>query len=313
MGLEYQLIIALALDLIIGDPRWFPHPVRAIGRFAMWLELPLRRRITNEIVAGMATASIVVVASALVTGGIVLTGYAIHETVGTLISIVLLYTGIAARDLEAHSTDVRLALDAGNMVEAAQRVGMICGRDTDDLDQPAMVRATVESVAENMVDGVTAPLFFAAIGGPVGIMMYKAVNTLDSTFGYKNEKYIDFGWASARLDDLANFIPARITALVVPVAAFVVGLKPVSAVTVYLRDRNKHPSPNAGQTEAAFAGALGLQLGGLSYYSGRPSHKPTLGDPIVPCTSIRIREANQLMLWTSALVLALFLLVSVVM
>ena len=313
MGLEYQLVIAIALDLLIGDPRWMPHPIVAIGRFAMWLESPVRSRIANQRTAGVVTATIVVVATALVTGGIIFIGYAVHEAVGTLISILLLYTGIAARDLASHSTDVRLALEAGDSTEAARRVGLICGRDTEKLDQPAMVKATVESVAESMVDGVTAPLFFAAIGGPIGIMVYKAINTLDSTFGYKNERYLEFGWASARLDDIANFIPARVTSLLVPIAAFIVDLRPVSALTVYFRDRNNHPSPNAGQTEAAFAGALGLQLGGLSYYSGRPSQKPTLGDPIVPCSSTRIREANQLMLWTSGLALALFLFVRIVM
>ena len=157
------------------------------------------------------------------------------------------------------------------------------------------------------MDGVTAPLFFAVIGGPVGIMMYKAVNTLDSTFGYRNERYAQFGWMSARLDDMANFVPARLTALLVPVAALILALRPVSALTVLRRDRNRHPSPNAGQTEAAFAGALGLQLGGLSYYGGKPSEKPTLGDPIMPATGERIREANRLMVLTSALALALFL------
>lgn len=312
MALEYQIVIAVVLDMLIGDPRWFPHPVRAMGRLAMWLESPLRRSIKNERMAGAATALLVVAATGGVTAGLVGVGYAVNDLTGTAIAILVLYTGVATRDMVTHSANVKHALDARDTREAAVRVGMICGRDTESLDEPAMVRATVESVAENMVDGITAPLFFAAIGGPIGIMIYKAVNTLDSTFGYKNTKYARFGWASARLDDAANIIPARVTSLLVPVAALLIGLRPVSAFTVFLRDRNRHPSPNAGQTEAAFAGALGLQLGGLSHYGGKPSEKPTLGDPIVPATSDRIHEANLLMLVTSALALGLFLVVRMI-
>lgn len=312
MRLEYQIIIAFALDLLIGDPRWLPHPVRGIGRWAMWLESPLRRNITNAKTAGIVAAVLAVGTTALVTGLVLFLAYAWNQTAGTVVSIVLLYTGIAARDMMDHSSDVQRALDSGDPEEAARRVGMICGRDTDRLDEPGMVRAAVESVAENIVDGVTAPLFFAALGGPIGIMVYKAINTLDSTFGYKNERYIEFGWASARLDDIANFVPARVTAAFVPIAAFLLGLRPASALTVYLKDRYKHPSPNSGHTEAAFAGALGMVLGGLSYYGGLPSQKPTLGDPIVPATPSRIRQANQLMLVTALLVLALYLFVRVV-
>jgi len=307
MRLEYQIIIAFALDLLIGDPRWLPHPVRAIGRWATWLESPLRRSIADPKTAGIAAAVLVVGSTAVVTSFILFLAYAWNQTFGTVVSIMRLYTGIAARDMMDHSADVQKALDSGNRDEAARRVGMICGRDTDRLDEPGMVRATVESVAENMVDGVTAPLFFAALGGPIGIMVYKAINTLDSTFGYKNERYIEFGWASARLDDIANFAPARVTAAFVPIAALFLGLRPASAITVYLRDRYKHPSPNSGHTEAAFAGALGMVLGGLSYYGGLPSQKSTLGYPIVPATPSCIRQANQLMLVTALLVLALYL------
>ncbi len=312
MTLEYQIIIAFALDLLIGDPKWFPHPVRIIGRLALWLESPLRRSMANPKTAGTVAVVAVIGSTALATGSILSIAYALNQTIGTVISILLLYTGIAAKDMIDHSSDVRRALDSGDGAEAARRVGMICGRDTDRLDEPAMVRATVESVAENMVDGVTAPLFFAVLGGPVGIMIYKAINTLDSTFGYKNERYIQFGWASARLDDIANFVPARVTAGLVPIAAFLLGLRPASAVTVYLRDRYKHPSPNSGHTEAAFAGALGMVLGGLSYYGGLPSKKPTLGDPIVPATPSCIRQANLLMFTTASLVLALYLFVRIV-
>ena len=184
---------------------------------------------------------------------------------------------------------------------------MICGRDTEQLDESGIARATVESVAENMVDGVIAPLFFAAIGGAVGIMAYKAINTLDSTFGYKNDRYLEFGWASAKLDDIAGFIPARLTALLVPAAAILLRLSPAHSLRVFVRDRLKHPSPNAGQAEAAVAGALGIQLGGLSYYSGVPSDKPQLGDPLASAGPEHIVRANSLLLMTLGLAMALLL------
>jgi len=206
-----------------------------------------------------------------------------------------------------HSEEVYSALAAGSIEEARRGVSMICGRDTETLDETGIVKATVESVAENMVDGVTAPLFYAAVVGPVGIMIYKAVNTLDSTFGYKNEQYREFGWASARLDDAANFVPARLTGLLVPAAAAILRQRWVSSLLIFMRDRKKHPSPNAGHTEAAVAGALGIQLGGLSYYSGRPSNKPTLGDAVVPVQTEQIETANKLFLVTSGLALTLFL------
>jgi adenosylcobinamide-phosphate synthase len=220
--------------------------------------------------------------------------------------VLFIYTGIAARDLARHSHDVYKALAVCDIKEARRRVGMICGRDVESLDKEGVVRAAIESVAENMVDGVTAPLFFAAAAGPVGIMAYKAVSTLDSSFGYRNELYLEFGWASARLDDIAAFIPARITGLLVPVAALILGMRPRAALRMFLRDRNKHPSPNAAQAEAAVAGALGVQLGGLSFYQGKPSKKPLLGEPLAPLNPERIRKANALMIATSILALFLF-------
>lgn len=307
MSIEYQIIIAVGLDLLIGDPRWFPHPVKWIGRFAMFLEAPARKICRNQRLAGAVTALLVLGVTAAVSFTLIRCGTFLHPLAGDAIGILLIYTGIAARDLVKHSTDVQRALEVGDQVEAAGRVAMICGRDTDRLDEPATVRAAVESVAENIVDGVTAPLFFAVIGGPVGIMVYKAVNTLDSTFGYKNEAYARFGWTSAKIDDVANFVPARLTALIVPLAALILGLRSRDSARILARDRLKHPSPNAGHTEAAYAGALGVQLGGLSYYGGVPHQKPTLGDPIVTPEGLHIGLANKLMLTTAALTLAVLL------
>jgi len=309
MKLEYQIILAVLLDLIVGDPRWLPHPVKFIGKFATWLEPQLRTAIRNEKLAGVLAAVQVVLATGLASFLLILCAQAVHPWVADLLSIVLIYTGIAARDLAKHGSNIQEALEAGNIAQAARRASMICGRDTEKLDQQGIVRAAVESIAENMADGVTAPLFFAVIAGPVGIMVYKAVSTLDSTFGYKNERYARFGWASAKLDDILNFIPARLSAALVPVAALLVGQRAEASLRVLLRDRLKHPSPNAGHAEAAFAGALGIQLGGLSYYSGKPSMKPTLGDPDVPVQPGHIHAANILMLATSGLALALLLLV----
>ena len=305
--LECQILLAVVLDLLVGDPRWLPHPVKWIGGLALRLELPARRIWKDQRLAGIMVAGFVIALTAAAGYGLIFTARAVHPLVGGVVGTLILYSGIAVRDMIKHSTDVQRALESRNMPEAATRVGMICGRDTDRLDEAGMVRATVESVAENMVDGVTAPLFFATLGGPVGMLIYKAVSTLDSTFGYKSERYAQFGWASARLDDALNFIPARCTALLVPVAALILGLRPSSSMRIFLRDRLKHPSPNSGHTEAAFAGALGIRLGGLGYYGGTPSLKPTLGDPLCLEEPQHIRTANVLMLATSALALALLL------
>ncbi len=307
MRLEYQILIAVALDFFTGDPRTIPHPVQAIARLAMWLEEAVRSAIRNVRLAGVVVAFSVIAFTGLITWGIIRVSYELSPFVGDVISMLFLCFGIAARGMIQHSEKVYSALAAGSLEEARHNVSMICGRDTDTLDETGVIKATVESVAENMVDAVTAPLFYAVIGGPVGIMVYKAINTLDSTFGYKNEKYLEFGWASAKLDDAANIIPARLTGLLVPLAAIILRQKCLQSLLIFIRDRKKHPSPNAGHTEAAVAGALGIQLGGLSYYGGKPSNKPTLGDPILPVESNQILAANRLLWVTSGLALAIFM------
>ena len=298
---------AFGVDLVLGDPRWLPHPVKFIGRFAAAVEVPLRRAIPNERVAGIAA----VLAVLAVTGGtalLLVAGAArLYPALGDVVSIVLLYTCFAGRDLARHSQRVYEALAGGDLPEARRRVAMLVGRDTDELDEPEVVRAAVESVAENMVDGVTAPVLFAVIGGPVGAVLYKAVNTLDSTFGYKNERYIQFGWASARLDDLVNYVPARITAPLTAVVAALLGLRPLGAWRIFRRDGRKHPSPNSGLTEAAVAGALGVQLGGVNSYFGVASERPRMGDPLRPLAREHILQTNRLMLLTSILAMGLFL------
>ena len=300
--LEYQILIAILLDQLLGDPRWLPHPVRIIGAACTGCER-LTRAVLPPFVAGIFSAILVLALTGAMVWGLIAGATLLHPWLGTATSIVLLYTTIAARDLVRHSTEVYVALQDGDLPEARKRVGMIVGRDTANLDEAGVARAAVESVAESMVDGVTAPLFFALLGGPVAAMLYKAVNTMDSMFGYKNARYLKFGWAAARLDDLANFIPARITSLMIPAASFPLCLDPKRSLLTLLRDRFAHASPNSGHTEAAVAGALGVQLGGPSRYFGTMMDKPAIGDATRTLEPRDILRANRLMLLSSALTL----------
>jgi adenosylcobinamide-phosphate synthase len=303
--LEYKLLAAFLLDLLLGDPRWFPHPVRLIGGLAQKLE-PLTRAVFPWAkVAGIVTALTVIGAAGFCAWGIVYLAGMVNPLAGDVASILILYTTLSTRDLIRHSTNVYQSLAEENIEEARRRVSMIVGRDTKDLDEKNITRAVVETVAENTVDGVTAPLFFALLAGPVGAMVYKAINTLDSTFGYKNERYIDFGWASARIDDLANLIPARLTAPIICLGACLLRLRPQNAWRIYRRDARNHSSPNSGFAESAVAGALGIQVGGLNYYFGKPMEKPTIGDPLVELNKTHILQVNRLMLTSVTLFLVL--------
>ncbi len=293
MSLEYQILAAVLLDLSCGDPRWFPHPVKFIGRFALFCEPVSRKAISHTRLAGLITVICVLAATAGISWGIVLAAGFLHPLLGDAVSVLLIYTTLAARDLSRHSLEVYESLQEGALPEARRRVDSIVGRDTDILDEQGIVRATVESVAENTADGVTAPLLFAFLGGPVGALLYKAVNTLDSTFGYKNERYREFGWAAARL-----------TAILVPAATVLTGLNARNSIKILFRDARNHPSPNSGYLEAAMAGALGVQLGGRNYYFGQPSQRPTMGDPLRPLARRDIIRVNALMFVTYSLLLA---------
>jgi adenosylcobinamide-phosphate synthase len=276
-----------------------------IGSLAMCMETPARKILGFDFAAGVFVVLIIV----SLTGGVVWSLLAIanqiHPVAYYLLSAFLIYTTIASHDLAAHSNDIYKKLVKNDIAGARDKVAMVVGRDTDNLDEVEITRATVESVAENTVDGVTAPLFYALIAGPIGAMVYKAINTLDSTFGYKNDRYIKFGWASARLDDVANYLPARLTSPVMCLAAGLLRLKPINAFKVMLSDRANHTSPNSGFTEATMAGALGVQLGGLNYYFGAASQKPLIGQSIEKLNSTHIKKANQLMYVTSVLFLIL--------
>jgi adenosylcobinamide-phosphate synthase len=270
-----ELLAGVALDLAIGDPQWLPHPVRAIGWFARicegWLRaspLPLR-------IAGLLFWVVVVGSFTLVVWVTVRFG-------GEWCIIYWIFSLLAGRDLDVEAGRVVRALERNDPDEARRRLSWIVGRDTAALDEPEMVRATVETVAENLSDGVIAPLFYLAVAGPAGMAAYKAINTLDSMVGYRNDRYAEFGWAAARIDDIANFIPARLTAMLIWIAALMPGFSARRAFRVTLRDGRSQPSPNAGYPEAAVAGALGVRLGGLNFYHGMPSRKAALGDATVP-------------------------------
>jgi len=303
MKLEYQILIAWLLDMVLGDPRWLPHPVRIIGRFAAVIEGPLRRSITHARVAGVIAAALVVGVTAAMTAAVLYLARNLHPLLGDGVAIIIFYTAFSTRDLADHASAVHEALDRGDLPSAQRLVGMMVGRDTAAMDEEAVARAAVESVAENSVDGVVAPLIFAAAAGPVGAMVYKAVSTLDSTFGYRNERYRDFGWASARIDDLANYIPARITAFLLMTAALTRGSF-ARALAVCRRDGRLHASPNSGLSEAAMAGALGVQLGGPVLRSGIPQEMPYLGAPAARPEAGTITAATTLMMMTSGLALA---------
>lgn len=220
-----------------------------------------------------------------------------------LLAVIISWTCLAARSLHMESAIVADALAAGDMQKARQYLSYIVGRDTADLDQAEIWRALVETVAENSSDGIIAPLFWLTIGGPVACMAFKAVSTLDSMVGYRNQRYLNFGWASARMDDLMNFIPARLTALLMIISAPLCGLSLSGAFRITLRDRLKHPSPNSAHPEAAAAGALEVRLGGVSSYSGVASFKQYLGDPHLPLDHRAYRGMIRLM-YTSTLLMA---------
>lgn len=296
-----HIFLALVLDQLLGDPKWFPHPVRMIGWLQLQCEQLTRPRFSAKI-AGFLTMILSLSAVVIVVVSLLLLSIFIHPMVYHFISVFILYTCFATRDLARHGRWVHQALVADDLDLARTRVGWIVGRDTAELDSSGVARAGVESVAESLVDGVTAPLFYAFLGGPIGAMVYKAINTGDSMFGYKNDQYLDFGWAAAKLDDVVNFIPARCTAWLIPLAALLLRLDMKGSFRILQRDCRNHASPNSGYPEAAVAGALGVQLGGTSIYFGKPMVKPTIGDPLHPVQPLHLLHSIRLMECTTLLV-----------
>ncbi len=277
--LPVQIGIAFLLDIMIGDPRWFPHPVRMIGVCIEYAERILRKLVPSEQVAGIFLTFIIVIGTYLVTYQLLIFFYEIRWSLGILASIIIIFFSLSTRDLLRETGNVLNALKSGNLKKARINLSRIVGRDTQNLSEQQIATGCIETSAENIVDGIIAPLLYAFIGGPALAMAYKSINTLDSMVGYKNEKYIDFGRASAKLDDIANYIPARIAAVVLPIASYLCGADYSNSVKILKRDGHKHPSPNSGIPEAAIAGALRIRLGGPSVYNDIASYKPFIGDP----------------------------------
>lgn len=300
-----ELLAAFGLDLCLGDPRRLPHPVVAVGRLVNLLEDVLYDSILPRRLAGVVLVCGVLLATWFVTAALVTVAGTLHLWLGSLATVWLAYTCLTARELHRQTTLVVDALAEGDLASARSHLGMIVGRDTAQIEAPGILRACIETMAENTADGVVAPLFYLAAGGPVGGLLYKAVNTMDSMVGYRNEHYQEFGWAAARLDDLLNWIPARLTGLLMVVASFLVNLNGWQAWRIMWRDARKHVSPNAGYPEAAAAGALGVQLGGPSRYFGKELHKATLGDADRELDVTLFREMVCLMYVTSLLALVL--------
>jgi adenosylcobinamide-phosphate synthase len=298
------IFLAVLLDLIIGDPGWLPHPVVAIGHVIHRLDRGLRRRWLNQRLAGILLLLLVVFCAVGATWVLLQSLTALLPLAGWIAAVVISSTCLAARSLHKESALVASALLAGDLPLARRKLSHIVGRDTDGLEEPEIWRAVVETVAENTSDGIVAPLFWLTLGGPVSAMAFKAVSTLDSMVGYRNQRYLQMGWASARMDDLLNFIPARISALLLVVAAPLAGCSASGAARITLRDRLKHPSPNSGYPEAAAAGALGVRLGGAASYGGVSSWKEYIGDPLQSLDERAYRSMIKLMYISTMLMAA---------
>lgn len=292
------------LDMILGDPHWLPHPVRWIGRAVPFIETGLRKTGLPLRLSAVLLTFIVVSTTLTLSFSAILLAYRFSDLAGFIISVIIMYTTLSTRSLYDEGMKVYTDLRNNNLIAARNNLSMIVGRDTDHLDSGEVIRGAVETIAENSVDGVISPLFYAMIGGPALAIAYKAINTLDSMVGYKNEKYIDLGWASARLDDLANYIPARISGFLIPVAALLCGKGLRNSLRTVLHDHKNHPSPNSGIPEAAVAGALGVQLGGVNYYQGVPSSRPFIGELRHNFSEEHITGANRIMIVSSILMLS---------
>ncbi|MCI5752750.1 MAG: adenosylcobinamide-phosphate synthase CbiB [Oscillospiraceae bacterium] len=300
------LICGFVLDLILGDPYNLPHPVRLMGKCISALEGFFRRIMPNSLrTGGTYLALIMITLSGLIPMIILWACYSANLWLGAIVETVLVYYMLAARCLSDECMKVYRAAEEHDLDKARRAVSMIVGRDVDKLDEKGVLKAAVETAAENTSDGECAPLFYMGIGGAVFGFIYKAANTMDSMIGYKNEKYIEFGRFAAKLDDVMNYIPSRLSALMMILAAYILKLDGKAAYRIWKRDRDSQPSPNSAQTESAAAGALGLELLGDAYYFGKLHHKNTIGDSTREIEPNDIRRMNRLMYMTSVLMLIL--------
>ena len=305
------ILAGFLIDCVLGDPMGLPHPVIFIGKGISRSEKVLRRIFPKtprgELAAGAVMAAFVPLVSAAVAFGILLLCRLVSIWLYFAVCTVMCWQIFAARCLQDEAMKVVTRLEKDGLDAGRKQIAMLVGRDTDALTEPQVLRAAVETVAENTTDGVIAPLLWMLLLGPVGGFFYKAINTMDSMVGYKNENYLYFGRAAAKLDDAANFLPARIAALGMIAAAAIVGEDAGNAARIWKRDRRRHASPNSAQTESVCAGALHLQLGGSAYYFGKLYEKPTIGDPDREIRREDVAKSCRLMYGTSILLLAVVL------
>ncbi len=316
------LLLGVILDLIIGDPYKLPHPIRLIGGLIGKLDhlfmdkrIDKERNKNTEKLLGLILVLIVISLTALVTSIVLIGAYLINPILGMVIEAILSFYILAAKSLKVESMKVYYALKNKSINEARYAVSMIVGRDTDSLDKEGIIRAAVETVAENTSDGVIAPLIYLSFGGPIVGLVYKAINTMDSTIGYHNERFENFGMTAAKLDDIVNYIPSRISAWLMILASFIGGkdYDGKNALKIFKRDRYNHKSPNSAQTESVCAGAIGVRLAGDASYFGQIVKKPYIGDANRNIRVSDIERANRLMLITEGLCLliAVIILVSI--
>ena len=296
------MILGYIMDLVFGDPYWFPHPVRFIGKLISKTEKFIRKHAKSEESLkywGILMWLVPVVTTAVVTTFIVKIA-SFNKYVEIFVSAFIIYTTLSTKCLKDEATKIYKVLETGDIKKSRVQLSYIVGRDTTNLSQSEIIRATVETVAENTVDGTISPMFYGFLFGPVGAMTYKAINTLDSMVGYKNDKYLNLGCVSAKLDDVANFIPARLTAIFMPLGAFLCGMNGLNSFKIAIRDRKNHKSPNCAFAEGAAAGAIGVQLGGTNIYFGQEVYKPTIGDKKRELENYDIVRMNKLMYATTA-------------
>lgn len=298
------------MDLIFGDPHWLPHPICLIGNMIGFLERNLRKLLapnpTALLAGGALMVIIVLVVSFAVPYYILQLAEAVSPWLRFGLETIMFYQIFATKCLRDESMKVFTALDNNDLADARVKLSWIVGRDTKNLSAEEVTKGAVETVAENTADGIIAPMLYMFLGGAPLAFLYKGINTMDSMVGYKNDKYLYFGRCAAKLDDLANLIPARIAGLVMIIAAFLVGLNGPGAWKIFWRDRYHHLSPNSAMTESVTAGALNIQLGGDHYYFGKLVHKETIGDDIRPVCPQDIMQANRLLYMTAVVSLILF-------
>ena len=304
----WAVVGGFVLDALFGDPAWLPHPVVFMGRAISWLEAFLRPRLPktpkSEVLGGAIVAFCLPVCTLLLTGAVCWGAARLHPLLGLAVQMFWCGQALAARGLAQESTNVYRELIKPDLSAARKAVSRIVGRDTAALTAEGVTKAAVETVAENASDGVIAPLLYMLIGGAPLALTYKAINTMDSMLGYKNEKYLYFGRVPAKLDDVANYIPSRLAGLLWVAAAAFTGNSARGAWKIWRRDRRRHASPNSAQTESACAGALGVQLAGPAYYFGQYYPKLTIGDALRPIEPADILRANRMMYVASSFALA---------